>query len=213
MTEFITSALVTLFVIIDPIGLVPVFTTVTRHLSDPAQRSVAIRGALIAAVVLTLFAVGGHRFLELVGISLPAFRIAGGLFLFWIAFEMVMKRREERKAEQADRAIREDHPNDIAAFPMAVPLMAGPGAITAVILLAEQTGGDWSAIGAVIGVVWVVCVASAAVLMAAVPLDRVLGDTVRNVLSRLLGVILAALAVQFVLDGVTEAMSLAGPAA
>lgn len=212
MQDLVISALVTLFVVIDPIGLMPIFMSVAKPLSVAARRSAAVRAAIIAGFVLTLFAIGGHRFLDLIGISLPAFRIAGGIFLFAIAFEMVFARREQRKSSEADRAIEKDHPQDIAAFPMAVPLMAGPGGITAAMLLAERAKGDLAAMSAVVGVIWLVVAVSAVVLMASIPLDRLLGDTVRNVVSRLLGVILAALAVQFVIDGITEAMSLYGPA-
>lgn len=212
MPDVVLSAIVTLFVVIDPIGLVPIFMSVTGAYTDRARRSAALRAALIAGLILTLFALGGHRFLTLVGISLPAFRIAGGLFLFWIAFEMVFGQRTERKSGEADRTIQRDNPDDVAAFPMAVPLMAGPGSITAVMLLAEQTRGDFALLAAVVGVVWAVLAISAVLLTAAIPLDRMLGETVRNVVSRLLGVILGALAVQFVLDGIAEATNLSGPA-
>ena len=212
MYELAVSAVVTLFVIIDPIGLVPIFMSVTANLEQAQRRSVAIRSAVITAIVLALFALGGHRFLALIGISLPAFRIAGGFFLFYIAFEMVMAKREVRKTEHADRTIRNDHPADLAAFPMAVPLMAGPGAITATMLLAEHASGDWRKLTLIIGVIVLISAVNALVLIAATPLDRFMGDTVRNIMTRLLGVVLAALAVQFVIDGVLAVMKGAGQA-
>ncbi|MEM6666237.1 MAG: MarC family protein [Pseudomonadota bacterium] len=209
MVDLISSAFLTLFVIIDPVGLAPIFISVAKDLDDRARRSAALRSVVIAFIILVLFALAGHRFLAAMGIGIPAFRIAGGLFLFWIAFEMVFEKRTTRKSDAADRTIRDDHPDDLAAFPLAVPLMAGPGAITAIMLLAGDAGNDPVALAAIIGVLAVVLVITALFLLAAIPLDRKLGSTVRNVVTRLLGVILAALAVQFVIDGIRQAFPVA----
>src|SRR4051812_39591128 len=135
LVDFLTAAVVTLLVVVDPPGLGPIFLGVTRGMTAAQRRSVAWRAAVIATGVLAFFALVGEPFLRLLGITAPAFRIAGGLLLFWIAFEMVFERRSERKASTAEIAITKDHISNVAAFPLAIPLMAGPGAITATMLL------------------------------------------------------------------------------
>ncbi len=205
--ETLISAFVTLFVIIDPIGIAPLFLGLTADRTAAQRRSIAVRAVVIAICVLIAFAVGGQWLLEVTGISLPAFRVAGGILLFWIAFEMVFEKRNQRKSTSAERSVVEEPHDDIAAVPLAVPLMAGPGAITAVILLASRPGGDWLDLLWVIGVVASSLLVTLAILLIAVPIDRLIGKTVRTVVTRLLGVILAALAVQFVADGVTALMS------
>ncbi|ESR23568.1 MarC family protein [Lutibaculum baratangense] len=124
MAEALVSALVTLFVVIDPIGIAPIFVSLTHGMAPAERRRVAMRSVLIAAVVLVAFAAIGQPMLEALGITLPAFRIAGGLLLFWIPTEMVFEKRQARKSGSAERSVQEDHPEDIAAFPLAVPLMA-----------------------------------------------------------------------------------------
>ncbi|MGC2044069.1 MAG: MarC family protein, partial [Pseudolabrys sp.] len=141
LVEFLISAFVTLVVVVDPIGLVPSFVAITHGLPPRARRNVALRATLIAAVILAGSALIGDWLLRTLAISLPAFRIAGGLLLFSIASEMVFGVRIERQSQQAEQAI-EEHVRNVAAFPLAIPLMAGPGAITAAILLAGRAGGD-----------------------------------------------------------------------
>jgi multiple antibiotic resistance protein len=140
MDDFLSSALVTLLVTVDPPGLAPLFISLTHGMVAGERRQVALRAALIAFAVLTFFALGGGRILTLLGVGLSAFRIAGGFLLFWIAFEMVFEAPSERKAETARSAITIDHIRNIAAFALAIPLQAGPGAITATILLAGRAG-------------------------------------------------------------------------
>lgn len=200
--ETLISAFVTLFVIIDPIGIAPIFLALTGDQDAASRRKTAARAVLIAVFILIAFAVGGLWLLQAMGISLPAFRVAGGILLFWISFEMVFERRTQRKTTTAERSVVEEQHDDIAAVPLAVPLMAGPGAITAVILLASQPGGDWTELGWVIGVIVATLAVTLAILLVAVPIDHLMGKTVRTVVTRLLGVILAALAVQFAADGV-----------
>lgn len=191
----------TLFVIIDPIGIAPIFLALTGDKNAAERRLIAVRAVVIAACALIAFAIGGNWLLTATGISLPAFRVAGGILLFWISFEMVFERRNQRKSGSAERSVAEDSHDDIAAVPLAVPLMAGPGAITAVILLASRPGEDWMGLAMVLGVVATTLALTLAILLVAVPLDRIMGKTVRTVVTRLLGVVLAALAVQFVADG------------
>lgn len=207
MDAYISSALITLFVVIDPIGLAPIFLSLARDLDPADRRRAAIKASLISALILTFFALLGHRFLDAIGISLPALRIAGGIFLFWIAFEMVFEKRAARKSDAANRSIAADHPDDLAVFPLAVPLMAGPGAITAVMLLAERAGGDMTQLGLLIGLIWSVLVITGLTLLLAIPLERMVSETIRNAITRLLGVILGALAVQFVIDGAIGAVA------
>jgi multiple antibiotic resistance protein len=199
--EFLISGLVTLLVVVDPIGLAPTFLGVTDGLSTRFRRQIALRASLIAAAILVGAALGGDWLLRQLGISLPAFRIAGGLLLFAIAFEMVFALRMERDSKAAEQAV-EEHIHHIAAFPLAIPLMAGPGAITAIILLAGQAAGRpvWLAI--LLAVIVAVTASCFVAFIAADRIGKVIGVTGNIVLSRLLGVILAALAVQYVIDGV-----------
>jgi len=204
--EFLISALVTLLVVVDPIGLVPSYLAVTHSLPKRARRSVALRAAVIAAVILAGSALIGDWLLRTLSIGLPAFRIAGGLLLFSIASEMVFGVRIERQSRQAEDAI-EEHVRNVAAFPLAIPLMAGPGAITATVLLAGRSEGDPMRLAILLAVIAFVAALCAAVFLLGTQLGRLLGVTGNIVLSRLLGVLLAALAVQFVVDGVRAALA------
>jgi multiple antibiotic resistance protein len=197
MTELLISAFVTLLVVIDPIGMGPVFVGLTSGLEEQIRRKIALEASIIAFCVLAGSALVGDWLLARLGISLAAFRIAGGLLLFAIAFEMVFQRRTERKADQAG------HPGTaIAAFPLAIPLMAGPGAITAMVLLAGRMGHDPLALAALIAIMGAMMLASYLVFRGAAWLERLLGTQGEAILGRLLGVLLAALAVQYVADGV-----------
>jgi multiple antibiotic resistance protein len=199
--DTLLSAFVTLFLVVDPPGLVPTFLAVTEGLPATARRRVAQRACLIAAAILAGAAVGGDWLFKTLGISLPAFRIAGGLLLFSIASEMVLGVRIERESKTAEQVL-EEHVRNIAAFPLAIPLMAGPGAITATVLLAGRTGGHPAALAMLLGVICAVVAICYAAFMAAGRVARVLGTTGNVVLSRLLGVLLAALAVQYIIDGI-----------
>jgi multiple antibiotic resistance protein len=204
--EFLISAFVTLVVVVDPIGLVPSYIAITDGLPARARRSVALRATLIAAVILAGSALIGDWLLRTLSISLPAFRIAGGLLLFSIASEMVFGVRIERQSQQAEQAI-EEHVRNIAAFPLAIPLMAGPGAITAAILLAGRTGSDVMQLTVLLAVIVTVLALCYVVFRLAPRISKLLGVTANVVMSRLLGVLLAALAVQFVIDGVRATLA------
>jgi len=205
--EFLISALVTLLVVVDPIGLVPAFLGITDGLSDRLRRQVALRACLIAGAILIGVALIGDWLLRQLGITLSAFRIAGGLLLFAVAFEMVLGLRLQRDAKDAEQAV-EEHLHDMAAFPLAIPLMAGPGAITAAILLAGQAAYRPQWLAVLLVVVVMVMAASLVSFFAAERIRKLLGVTGNVVLSRLLGVILAALAVQYVVDGVRTAFAI-----
>jgi multiple antibiotic resistance protein len=204
--EFLIAALVTLLVVVDPIGLVPSYLAVTHGLPKRARRSVALRAAVIAAVILAGSAFIGGWLLRTLSIGMPAFRIAGGLLLFSIASEMVFGVRIERQSRQAEDAI-EEHVRNVAAFPLAIPLMAGPGAITATVLLAGRSEGDPMRLTILLGVIAFVAALCATVFLLCTHVERLLGVTGNIVLSRLLGVLLAALAVQYVVDGVRAALA------
>jgi multiple antibiotic resistance protein len=202
MQDYVTSALATLLVIADPIFMSALFLGLTQHLDKAQRREVAWRGTLIAFCILLGAGLGGARLLDLLGISLSAFRIAGGLLLLSAAAEMVFDRRGNRQQDIATKAVTVDHVRNIAAFPLAIPLMAGPGGITAMILLAGKANGDTSKLMALYAVAGIVMFACYLAFLAAERISMALGITGRAVISRLLGIILAALAVQFVIDGV-----------
>lgn len=204
--EFLISAFVTLFVVVDPIGLVPSFIAITHGLSTAVQRQVALRACLIAAAILAGSALVGDWLLRALSITLPAFRIAGGLLLFSIASEMVFGVRVTRQSAQAEKAI-DQHARNIAAFPLGIPLMAGPGAITASVLLAGRADGDAVRLGVLLGAIAAVLLVCFAAFLLAGRIARMMGPTGNVVASRLLGVLLAALAVQFVIDGVRVAFA------
>jgi multiple antibiotic resistance protein len=204
--EFLISALVTLLVVVDPIGLVPTYLAITNGLPAQARRSVALRACLIAAAILAGSALVGDWLLRTLSITLPAFRIAGGLLLFSIASEMVFGVRIARQSKAAEEVI-EDHVRNIAAFPLAIPLMAGPGAITATVLLAGRSGGDPVRLGLLLAVIAVVLAICLLVFTLATRFGKLIGTTGNIVMSRLLGVLLAALAVQFVIDGLRAALA------
>lgn len=197
MTEQLISAFITLLVVIDPIGLGPIFIGLTWGMDEALKRRIATQASLIAFFVLAGSALGGNWLLTTLGISLAAFRIAGGLLLFAIAFEMVFQRRAERKADQTGQP-----GTAIAAFPLGIPLMAGPGAITAMVLLAGRMDGNPLGLAALITIMGAMMLASWLVFRSAPWLERLLGKQGEAVLGRLLGVLLASLAVQYVADGV-----------
>lgn len=199
--DYLISALVTLLVVVDPIGLAPTFIGITEGLSASLRRQVAARAALIAGAILIGAALIGDWLLARLAISLSAFRIAGGLLLFSIATEMVFGVRMRREGETAEQAI-EERARNIAAFPLAIPLMAGPGAITATVLLAGRARHDALLLALLLAVVVAVAASCFVAFLFAGRLGRLLGVTGNIVLSRLLGVLLAALAVQYVVDGI-----------
>jgi multiple antibiotic resistance protein len=205
LLPYAISAFITLFVVVDPVGLAPAFLSVTDGLPRQARRSVAVRASLIAATILIGAALIGDWLLGTLAISLAAFRIAGGLLLFSIASEMVFGVRLRREGQEAEQAV-EEHVRNIAAFPLAIPLMAGPGAITATVLLAGRAAGDLLQIAILIGVVLLVALLCLGTFLGATRISRLLGLTGNIVLSRLLGVLLAALAVQYVVDGIKAAL-------
>jgi multiple antibiotic resistance protein len=200
--DYLTSSLVTLYVVADPLLLSALFLGLTNGMSEAQRREVAWRGPLIAFVILVAVGLGGATLLSLLGISLSAFRIAGGLLLLWTAWEMVFDRLGPRLQQTADTAVDIDHVRNVAAFPLAIPLIAGPGAITAMILLAGRTEGHVELGAILFGVTALLMLTLYASFRAAERISRALGITGRAVSTRMLGIILAALAVQFMIDGI-----------
>ncbi|HMT13847.1 MAG TPA: MarC family protein [Aestuariivirga sp.] len=207
MTDYLSSAFTTLLVITDPLFLSAVFLGLTQSMTDAQRADVARRAAFNAFVLFVAAGLIGAQLLHYLGISLPAFRIAGGLLLLSSAAEMVFDRRGQRKEDMADRAVNLDHVKNIAAFPLAIPLIAGPGALTAIILLAGKAEGDVTRLGALLGVVVAVVFLCWLAMRLATRVSGLLGVTGRVVVTRLLGIILAALAVQFIIDGLRLALA------
>ncbi|NNC73151.1 MAG: MarC family protein [Sphingomonadaceae bacterium] len=211
MIELFISALITFFVVIDPPGCAPIFASLTTGAEPAERRSQAIRAVLIATAILFFFALLGEQLLGALGITLDAFRIAGGIMLFLIAFEMVFEKRTQRREDRAQKIRDTPEIEDVSAFPMAMPMIAGPGTIASVMLLeARSTGIEQSLV--VLGALGVILLLTLIALLAAGPLMRLLGQRIEAVITRLLGVVLAALAAQFVIDGLIGAFAISGPA-
>jgi len=205
-SDSLINAFITLFVTIDPIGNAPLFLGLTVGLSAIDRRAIAIRGSAISFGILSLFAITGTTILDSIGITIDAFRIAGGLLLFVTAFEMIYGQRQERREEATNVAVA-DRVANLAVFPLAIPLLAGPGTISATILLSSQLSSGEQSSGYTGTIILVVIIAllmslTAVVLIAAEFLDKYIGVTGKLVLTRLLGVLLAALSVQYIADGI-----------
>ncbi|MDZ4275821.1 MAG: MarC family protein [Erythrobacter sp.] len=207
MTELFFSAFVTFFVVIDPPGCAPIYAGLTKGASAGQARSMALRATFIATIILLIFALFGQQLLGALHIELNSFRIAGGLMLFFIAFDMVFEKRTQRREERAEKVAASPEIEDVSVFPMAMPMLAGPGAIAAVMLLMNEADGLAQSFE-VLGALAAVLVITGAALVAAGPLIRLLGDKVEAVITRLLGVLLAALAAQYVIDGLKGSFGL-----
>ena len=205
MQEFVFNTFVTLLVVVDPLGFAPIFAALTQGFSAKQKRESAIRGTMLGAAILLVLALAGDILLEALGIGLPAFRIAGGVLLFLLALDMIFARPSGMRASTVREQEEESYQQDVSVFPLAIPLLAGPGAITTVLL---YTGGSSPVRVAVfIVVLLVVLLLALACLLLAPRVMRLFGETGANVLSRVLGVLLAALAVQFVLDGLGTSLA------
>lgn len=214
LVQLFISAFVTLFVVIDPPGCVPIFSSLTAGTTPKHRFDMAVRSSLIAAGVLIAFALGGEAFLSALGITLPAFKIAGGLMVFVIAIDMVFEKRTQRRESRAeevksaaDAAGKPLEEEDISVFPMAIPMLAGPGSIASVMLLSARTG-DLVQEAVVLGALVTVLLLTLLCLLAAGPIMKLMGAKFEGALTRLLGVVLAALAAQFVIDGIKQSFGL-----
>lgn len=201
MIELFLSAFVTLFVVIDPPGCAPIYAGLTGGASPAQKRSMAVRACTIAGIILLVFALFGHELLGALHIDLNSFRVAGGIMLFMIALDMVFEKRTQRREERAEKVRETPEIEDVSVFPMAMPMLAGPGAIASIMLLsgsADTVQETLVVLGALLAVLFLTLLA----LWAASPLMKLVGAQVEAVITRLLGVLLAALAAQYVFDGI-----------
>ena len=205
MIELFTTAFITLVVIIDPPGCAPIFASLTSGTTAAHRRSMAIRSAMVAWFILVFFALLGEPLLATLGISLSAFRLAGGIMLFIIALEMVFEKRTERREARAQEIEGTPEADDIAVFPMAIPMIAGPGSIATIMLLGARANGLVEG-AIVLGAMTLVLLLTLLALLAAGPLMKLIGAKLEAMITRILGVILAALAAQFVLDGLERSL-------
>ena len=207
MSQLFLSAFITLFVVIDPPGCAPIYAGLTKGATQAQRRNMAIRATFIAGVILLIFALFGEQLLAALHIDLDSFRIAGGLMLFWIAFEMVFEKRTQRREERAEKVAATPEVEDVSIFPMAIPMLAGPGAIAAIMLLMNEAG-DLTETFTVLGALAAVLIITMLALIAAGPIMRLFGDKVEAAITRVLGVLLAALAAQYVIDGLRGSFNL-----
>ncbi len=207
MLDLFFSAFITLFVVIDPPGCAPIYASLTHGAAAAQRRNMAIRAVLVAGVILVIFALFGEQLLGALHIELDSFRIAGGIMLFVIAIDMVFEKRTQRREERAQKIIDTPETEDVSIFPMAMPMIAGPGSIASIMLLVSQNEGLDRAL-VILGALGAVLAVTLAALVAAGPLMRVLGEKTEAVITRLLGVLLAALAAQFVIDGLRGSFGL-----
>ena len=207
MIELYLSALVTFFVVIDPPGCAPIYAGLTNGATPMQRRSMAIRAVLVAAIILFVFAAVGEAMLKALGVSLAAFRIAGGIMLFLIALEMVFEKRTERREDRAAKIAQTPEVEDVSIFQMAMPMIAGPGSIASVMLMMSRNHG-LEKVAAVLAALATILALTLIALLAAGPLMRLLGARIEAVITRILGVLLGALAVQFVIDGIRISLGL-----
>lgn len=201
MLELFVSSLITFFVVIDPPGCAPIYAGLTSGASPTHVRAMAVRAVVVAAAILLVFALFGEALLHALGIGLDAFRIAGGIMLFLIALDMVFERRTQRREDRAREIMDTPEVEDVSIFPMAMPMIAGPGSIASVMLLMSRTSGLAASL-VVLAAMATILALTLVALLAAGPIMRVLGAKIEAVITRLLGVLLAALAAQFVIDGI-----------
>ena len=205
MSELFISAFVTFLVVIDPPGCAPIFAGLTRGASTRERCVLAIRSVLVASGILLFFGLLGEDLLRALGISLSAFRVAGGIMLFLIAIDMVFEKRTERREHRAQE-VSASEAEDVSVFPMAIPMIAGPGSIASVMLLMARREGLQESL-LVLGALFATLALTLLALLLAGPLMRLLGNKMEAMITRLLGVILAALAAQFVIDGIERSFS------
>ena len=203
MIELFGSALVTFLVIIDPPGCAPIFASLTRGGSPARRRAMALRSSLIAWGILMFFALLGRPMLQALHVSLASFRIAGGILLFYIAVDMIFERRTERREKRAEEIEGTKEAEDISVFPMAIPMITGPGSIASAMLWVSRAEGPLEVI-TVLAAITVVMMITAVTLLASAPLMRMIGEKIEAMITRILGVILAALATQFIVDGLKQ---------
>lgn len=215
MTDALLNAFLLLFVVIDPIGVASLYCALSRGYSPQETRAVALRGVTVAFGIIVTFVIGGGALLRVLGVTMPAFTVAGGILLFLLAVDMVLVRQSGLRTATPSEQHEAEQRADISVFPLAIPMIAGPGTLTTVLLLTGQAGWDdrgwWQTTLGVIAVVALVLLITLAMLLSARQIQRLLGETGVNVIVRLFGILLAALAVQYVSNGIHQ-LALSGPA-
>jgi len=213
--EMATAAFVTFFVVIDAVGVAPVFASLTARGGPAYARAMAIKSTVVATIVLFMFAFGGSWLLSNVGISLDAFRVAGGLLLFFIAIDMVFEKRQQRQKERGDAKLAEEEAagrlDDISVFPIGIPMIAGPGSIATAMLYMQNAHGDPMSMGIIALAIFANLVLTCIFFLVAGPLMRIMGESIAGAITRIFGVILAALAVQLAIDGLKGAFGIIVP--
>lgn len=207
LIELYLSTLVTFFVVIDPPGCAPIYAGLTKGATPVHARAMAVRAVFVAACILLVFAAAGEALLRTLGISMASFRIAGGIMLFLIALEMVFEKRTERREDRAAKVAATPEVEDVSIFPMAMPMIAGPGSIASVMLTMSRNHG-LERVATVVAALLTIMAVMLVALLAARPLMRTLGSRIEAVITRILGVLLAALAVQYVIDGIRTSLGL-----
>ena len=205
MIELYISSLITFFVVIDPPGCAPIYAGLSAAAPPAQRRAMAFRAVGVSTAILLVFALFGEDLLRGLGISLASFRIAGGIMLFLIALEMVFEKRTQRREDRAAKVAEDPEAEDVSIFPMAMPMIAGPGSIASVMLLMSRNDG-WERTAVVLAAMGTILLLTLVALLAAGPIMRILGAKIEAVITRLLGVLLAALAVQFVIDGLSQVL-------
>lgn len=205
MTEQLVKTFIVFFLVIEPISMVPMFGALTRGGEPGYRRRMAYKSVAISALIFIVFALGGDLVLQALGVSVNAFKIAGGALLFLLSVDMVFARQSGLRSTTVREQDEARYREDISVFPMAFPLIAGPGALATLLLFVVETRGQPLALLALLGVIMVVLALTLALLLLTTRLMKIMGVTGANVVSRLLGVVLAALAVQYVLDGLQQA--------
>jgi multiple antibiotic resistance protein len=209
--ELAITTFVTFFVVIDAVAVAPIFASLTVGKGNRYARAMAVKSAFVAAVILYLFALFGPWLLKHMGISLNAFRAGGGVLLFLIAIEMVFEKRQERQKTRADAVLAEEasgQHDDISVFPIGIPMIAGPGSIATAMLSMQSAGSDPVGVGIVVGAIGLNLVLVALIFLAAGPLMKIMGENIAGAIARIFGVILSALAVQLIVDGLKGAFGL-----
>jgi len=213
--EIATAAFVTFFVVIDAVGVAPVFASLTARGGPAYARNMAIKSTVVATIVLFLFAFGGSWLLANVGISLDAFRVAGGLLLFLIAIDMVFEKRQQRQKERGEAKLAEEEAagrlDDISVFPIGIPMIAGPGSIATAMLYMQNAHGDLLTMAIVAGAIFLNLALTCILFLVAGPLMKIMGESVAGAITRIFGVILSALAVQLAIDGLKGAFGIVIP--
>lgn len=204
MLDYAATVFVTFLVVFDPIGILPLFIVLTQHQTKEQRRATAIRSVTIAGATLMVLAFAGDALLRFLGVGFPAFRVAGGILLFLLSIDMVFARQSGLRSATEAETQEAASSTDVAVFPLAIPLIAGPGAITSLLLLLGKANGNIALQAIVIALMLLVLALCLATFLLAAPLVERLGLTGINVVGRVFGIIVAALAVQYVVDGIAD---------